>query len=471
LIAVLMAQFAVIVNSSMINIALPSIASSLRFSASDMSWIINAYLVAFAGSLLLGGRLSDRFERRRLYQIGLGIFGFGSLLAAVAGDQAILLAGRALQGVGAAIAFPAALAILTTVYADGRGRNRALSAWGAVGGASGAVGSLVAGALTQASWRLDMLVNVPIVLLLLGAAPACLPEHRPENRVRKFDLPGAMVGTTALALLVYAISAAGAAGGWGSAATLERGAGALVLIGLFVVIERRATDPLMPLRLFRLSGLRGGNITNFFVSMSVYVMLTFNSLYLQRVLHTSPLRTGFESVPFSATIVLGAAVAARLTTRVGFKLVTLSGLLIGAVGLIWYSGISASGTYATEVLGPSLLVGWAIGMSISGVTIASLARVQSGAQGVAAGLVSTTHEVGKALGLAVLATIAAHATASAIRTQSPVAALDVGYQDAFLGAAAFALVGALLTLVVISTAASRAHAEAARAGEPVPAVA
>jgi MFS family permease len=462
--AVLATQFVLVINDVMINIALPSIAQALGFAPGQVSWIINAYLVAFTGALLFGARLSDRFERRLLFQIGLGMFGVGALLAAAAQSQGMFLGGRVLQGLGAALAAPAAIAMLTTVFADGRGRNRALGGWSAVGGASGAVGLVVAGLLTQVSWRLDLLVNVPLVVFLVAATPRFLPLTRSDTRARSFDLVGAVTATAGLALLVYALAGAATAG-WGSKVTLERGFAGLLLLGLFVVVETRAQEPILPLQLFRRSGLRGGNIVNVFVSMSLYTVPTFTSLYLQKVLGLSPLQTGLASLPQAATVIIGALVAARLTTRIGFKATTLLSFVIGALGLVWYSGISADGSFVADVLGPSLVVGLAIGGSLASISVAALAGIPAGEQGIAAGLMSTTHSLGKVLGFAILASIAAQRTAGA---GTGLVALDAGYRDAFLGAAAFGLIGALLTVVLLSTRESRGHAAAARRRAPVP---
>jgi MFS family permease len=467
LLAVLTTQFVLVINDVMINIALPSVARGLRFDPGEVSWIVNSYLVAFTGALLFGARLSDRFERRRLFQIGIGMFGLGAVIAAVAQTQALFLGGRVLQGLGGAVAAPAALATLTTVFADGRERNRALAGWSAVGGASGAAGLLVAGALTQVSWRLDLLLNVPLVLLLIAATPRFLPLTRSDSRSRSFDLAGAVTVTAGLALLAYALSGAAKAG-WTAAATLERGLAGLLLLGLFVSIETRAREPILPLRLFRKRSVRGGNIVNLFVSMSLYTVPTFSSLYLQKILHVSPLQTGLESLPQAAAVILGAVVAAKLTTRVGFKATTLLSFLIGALGLIWFSGISADGSFAADVLGPSLVVGLAIGGSLASISVAALAGIPEGEHGIAAGLVNATHDLGKVLGLAILASIAARAAAGRGSAGAHLAALDAGYRDAFLGAAAFGLAGALLTIVLISTRESRSHSAAARQPGPVP---
>jgi EmrB/QacA subfamily drug resistance transporter len=466
-----MTQFVVVIDASIVNVALPSIGTALHFSENDLSWVVNAYTLTFGGFLLLGGRLADLIGRRRMFMTGLIVFSLASLMGGLAQSEAWLIAARAVQGLGAAMVSPAALSIITTTFAEGEERNRALGVWGAVAGAGGAAGVLLGGVLTSGlSWRWVLFVNVPIGLAAAALAPRILAESRADVEGREFDIPGAVTVTAGLSLLVYALVDAVNAG-WGSGATLGKIAGALVLLGVFVVIERTRRAPLMPFSIFRLRTLRGADIVALLIGMSLFSMFFFISLYMQQVLGFSALKTGLSYLPLAVGIILAAGAASVLTTRFGFKPVLLAGLLFVAAGLLWFSQVSAHGSFASDVLGPSLLAAVGLGLSFVSVTIAAVTGTRPHEAGLASGLVNTAQQVGGALGLAILATVANTHTKDLLASgHSHAEALTSGFERAFMVGGGFALIGALLTLVLISSRDSREHSQAARAGEvPAPA--
>jgi EmrB/QacA subfamily drug resistance transporter len=464
-----MTQFVIVIDASIVNVALPSIGRALKFSQTDLSWVVNGYTLTFGGFLLLGGRLADLMGRRRMFILGLLLFAVASLAGGLAQSEPWLIAARAVQGMGAAIVSPAALSIITTTFAEGAERNRALGVWGAVAGAGGAAGVLLGGVLTSGlSWRWVLFVNVPIGFLCAFLAPRVLLESRAEVESRSFDVPGAVTVTAGLALLVYAVVDAVNVG-WGSTATLAKIAGALVLLVAFVAIELRQRAPLMPLSIFRLRTLRGADTVALLIGMSLFSMFFFISLYMQQVLHYSALKAGLSYLPLAFGIIVAAGVASVTVTRFGFKPVLLSGLLFVAAGLFWFSRVPPTGgTFASDVLGPSLLAAIGLGLSFVPVTIAAVTGTRPHEAGLASGLVNTSQQVGGALGLAILATIANSRTKSLLHAggHDVAYALTKGFERAFLVGSGFALIGALLTIVLISSRDSREHSESARQGEP-----
>ena len=337
-----MTQFVIVIDASIVNVALPSIGAALRFSRDDLSWVVNAYTLTFGGFLLLGGRLADLLGRRRMFMLGLVVFSLSSLAGGLAQSEAWLILARAMQGLGAAIVSPAALSIITTTFAEGAERNRALGVWGAVAGAGGAAGVLLGGILTSGlSWRWVLFVNVPIGLTAAALAPRLLLESRAEDGAEGLDIPGAVTVTAGLALLVYAVVDAVNVG-WGSTATLLRLAGSAVLLVSFVAIELRQRHPLLPFSIFRLRTLRGADIVGLLIGMSLFSMFFFISLYLQDVLHYSPIKAGVSYLPLAVGIILSAGAASQLVTRVGFKPTLIGGLLLIAAALLWFSRVPAT---------------------------------------------------------------------------------------------------------------------------------
>jgi EmrB/QacA subfamily drug resistance transporter len=463
-----MTQFVVVIDASIVNVALPSIGAALHFSRDNLSWVVNAYTLTFGGFLLLGGRLADLLGRRRMFIVGLVLFSLASLAGGLAQSEAWLIIARAVQGLGAAIVSPAALSIITTTFAEGHERNRALGIWGSVAGAGGAAGVLLGGILTSGlSWRWVLFVNVPIGLIAAGLAPRLLLESRSEDGTEGFDIPGAVTVTAGLALLVYAVVDAVNVG-WGSTGTLLRLAGSAVLLASFVVIERRQRHPLLPFSIFRLRTLRGADIVGLLVGMSLFSMFFFISLYLQDVLHFSPIKAGLSYLPLAVGIIISAGVASQLVTRIGFKPVLITGLLLIAAGLLWFSRVpGVGGSFGADVLGPSLLAAFGLGFSFVPVTIAAVTGTKPHEAGLASGLINTSQQVGGALGLAILATVANSRTQSLLSggAHNSSVALTKGFDRAFLVGASFAIIGAILTAVLISSRDSREQAEAARRGE------
>jgi len=465
------AQFVVVLDASIVNVALPSIGRELDFAQDDLSWVVNAYTLTFGGFLLLGGRLADLLGRRRMFVYGMWLFALASLAGGLAQSDIWLVIARAVQGLGAALISPAALAILATTFAEGSERNKALAVWGAVAGSGGAVGVLLGGMLTEwAGWEWVLFVNTPIGIAAALIAPRLLGESRDESSP-SFDLAGAVSVTAGLALLVYTLVDANDAG-WGSTQTLGLGGLSLVLLAAFVAIELRRRYPLIPFSIFRLRTLRGANVIGLLLGMSLFAMFFFISLYMQQVLGYEPLKAGLAYLPLAGLIIVSAGGASQLVARFGFKPVLIAGLLFTAAGLFWFSRVSApGGTYVGDVLFPSMLAAVGLGLSFVPVTIGSVTGTKPSEAGLASGLINTSQQVGGALGLAVLATIATTRTDDVVASgvHNPAVALTEGFQDAFFAGGIMALVAALLAGVLISTRDSREMAEAARAGEASPA--
>ena len=468
LVLLAMTQFVIVIDASIVNVALPSIGAHLHFARADLSWVVNAYVLTFGGFLLLGGRMADLLGRRRMFMLGLVVFSLASFAGGIAQSEGWLIAARAVQGLGAAIVSPAALSIITVTFAEGAERNRALGIWGAVAGAGGAAGVLLGGILTSGlSWRWVLFVNVPIGLIAALLAPRTLRESRAEDGTTTFDLPGAVTVTAGLSLLVYAVVDT-VNSGWGSTATLLRLGGAALLLIAFLVIERSSRHPLMPFSIFRLRTLRVANIIGLLIGMSLFSMFFFISLYLQDVLHYSPIKTGISYLPLAVGIIISAGAASQLVTRLGFKPPLIAGMLLIAGGLLWFSQVPATGgSYAADVLGPSLLAAVGLGFSFVPVTIAAVTGTKPHEAGLASGLINTSQQVGGALGLAILATIANSRTQGLFHAgvHSTAVALTKGFDRAFLVGAGFAIVGAILAVVLISSRDSHEHSKAARNSE------
>jgi EmrB/QacA subfamily drug resistance transporter len=466
------AQFVIVLDASIVNVALPSIGKDLNFSQDNLSWVVNAYTLIFGGFLLLGGRLADLLGRRRMFIAGLVLFSVASLAGGLAQSEMWLIIARAVQGLGAAIVSPAALSIVTTTFREGSERNTALGVWGAVAGSGGAAGVLLGGMLTEwAGWEWVLFVNVPITLIAAFLAPRLLAESRDDGRTRHFDVAGAISVTAGLAIGVYALVDANQAG-WTSAQTLGLGALSVVLLAVFGFIEQRVSKhPLVPFGIFRLQSLRGSNVVGLLIGMSLFAMFFFISLYLQQVMGYSALRTGLSYLPLALTIIASAGIASQLVTRIGFKPTLIIGLLFVAAGLLWFSRVSApGGTYLGDVLFPSLLAAIGLGLSFVSVTIGAVMGTKPDEAGLASGLINTSQQVGGALGLAILSSIANQQTSDAIAggERNPAVALTEGFQTAFLVGAGFALLGAFLAAVMISSRDSREQARAAQRGEAVP---
>jgi EmrB/QacA subfamily drug resistance transporter len=441
-----LAQFMVILDVSVVNVALPAIRGGLHFSEVDLQWVVNAYTVTFAGFLLLGGRAADLLGRRRVFVAGLILFALASLAGGISDSQDVLIAARAIQGLGGAIIAPASLSILTTTFHEGAERNRAVGIWGAMGGAGGAAGVLLGGVITDLlSWRWILFINVPIGLLAAFAAQHYITESKRPMSSRDFDLTGALAATIGLSLLVLGIVRTDQTG-WGSAPTLAIIAAGIVLLAGFVLVEGRfARAPLMPLRIWASRTLSAANVVVLLVGGSTFAMWFFVSLYLQQVLGYSPIRAGLAFLPMTLCIVAGSTIASRTVARVGAKPLLVGGMAVMTLGLALFTRISTHGAYAADVLVPGLLVGIGMGFAFVPATISAVAGVAPAEAGLASGLVNTSRLFGGALGLAVLAAIATSHTNSQLHAGSSAhAALTSGFTLAFGIAAAFALIGGLV---------------------------
>jgi EmrB/QacA subfamily drug resistance transporter len=466
------AQFVVILDASIVNVALPSIGADLQFSQENLSWVVNAYVLVFGGFLLLGGRMADLLGRRRLFMAGLVLFALASLAGGLAQTEAQLIIARAVQGLGGALLSPAALSLVTVLFEEGSERNKAMGVWGAVAGSGGAVGVLLGGMLTQwAGWEWVLFVNVPVGIAAALLAPRLLPESRNDG-ARHFDIAGAVSVTAGLSLLVYALVDANDAG-WGSVQTLGLGGLALALIAGFYVIERRSKAPLMPFPgIFRIRTITGINVSAVLIAAALFSMFFFISLYMQQVLGYSALDAGLAYLPLAVGIIITAGATAGLVTRFGFKPILVSGLIVTAAGLLWFTQVDAGGTYVSDLLGPMLLAAVGLGLAFVSMTVAAVSGVEAHEAGLASGLINTSQQIGGALGLAILATVANTTTDDALASGNAVpSALTEGFQSAFAVGAGFAIAGAILATILVSGRASREHAEAARRGELEPAAA
>jgi EmrB/QacA subfamily drug resistance transporter len=462
------AFFMVILDVAIVNVALPSIQADLAFSQSDLQWVVSAYALTFGGLLLLGGRAADLLGRRRVFVAGVAVFALASLLGGLAPDSALLIAARALQGIGAAAMTPAALSILMTTFPEGAERNKALGAWGAVGASGGTIGLLVGGVLTETvGWEWIFFLNVPVGTVVIALSPVLLAETRVVGVARRFDLAGATTVTAALSLLVYALVDAGAAG-WSSTQTIGLAAASGLLLALFGVIERRSAAPLVPLRIFRLPALLGSNVACVLFGAAVYGMFFVITLYLQQVLGYSPLEAGFAWLALSLTVLVTAVGGAQLVTRTGPRLPLVMGLAVAAAGMWLLAHLPAEGGYVGNVLPALIVSGLGVGLAFVTMSIGALEEVEERDSGLASGLVNTAQQIGGALGVAVLSAIAVARSdeiLSAHPKTAPAVALTDGFGDALLAGSAFAAVGALLAAVLIrrrvSTTAASAPAETA----------
>jgi EmrB/QacA subfamily drug resistance transporter len=456
------AQFVVVLDASIVNVALPTIGEALDFTESSLPWVVNAYVLTFGGFLLLGGRLADLLGRRRVFMFGLVLFAIASLFGGLATTSGQLVAARAVQGLGAAILSPAALSIVATTFKDGAERNKALGIWGAVAGSGGAAGVLLGGVLTEyLGWEWVLWVNVPIGIAAAAVAPSLIAESRSEQETRHFDVAGAATITLGLSALVFALLDAEDAG-WGSAQTIGTLIVSAVLLAAFVAIEQRSQSPLVPFRIFRLRTITGANVVGILVGASLFSMFFFISLYMQQVLGYSAIKTGLSYLPLAIAIILSAGFASALVTKVGFKPILAAGMVFIATGLLWFSQISPDGSFVADILGPSLLAAVGLGFAFVPVTIAAVSGVEDREQGLASGLINTSQQVGGALGLAILAAIA---NSEINNSRDPVVLTD-GFSSAFLVGSGFAVLGLIATLFLIRNADSKAHVDLG--SEPAP---
>ena len=425
-------QFMVVLDVAIVNVALPAIQVDLGFSQGDLQWVISAYALVFGGFLLLGGRAADIVGRRRLFLVGLVVFTAASLLAGLAWSDTSLIAARVLQGLGAAVITPAALSILSTMFPEGRERNIALGAWGAVGGFGAVAGVLLGGILTDAlSWEWIFFVNVPVGVAAFLIAPFLLDESR-DAEVKSFDLPGAVLVTGGLSTLVYAVTQAGQ-DGWLAGGTLVAFGIAAALLAGFVGWELRHPDPLMRFGILRISTVSGANVAGFILGTALFSMFLMLTLYMQQVLGYSAMRTGVAYLAVAGTAIVWSGVAAQLVTRIGVKPVMVIGMTTLTGGLVYFTQVSAGGSYVADLLPGFLLIGVGLGFSFVPISIAALAGVEPAEAGLASGLINTSQQIGGAIGIAALSTIATSRTEDAVGSGVALStALVDGFSAAFL---------------------------------------
>ncbi len=442
-------QFMVVLDIAIVNVALPSIKVDLGFSQENLQWVISAYALVFGGFLLLGGRAADLLGRRRIFLVGVVVFTLASLFAGLAWSEASLIGARSLQGLGAAIISPAALSILSTTFAEGRERNIALGAWGAVGGFGAAAGVLLGGVLTDAlSWEWIFFVNVPVGATAFVLAPLLLRESR-DASVRRFDVPGAVFVTAGLSALVYAITRAGQ-DGWLAAPTLGFFAASLALLAAFVVWERRHEEPLMRLGIFQIRTVAGANVAGFILGTALFAMFLMLTLYMQQVLGYSAMKTGVAYLAVAGTAIFTSAIAAQLVTRVGVKPVLVIGMTALTGGLVYFTQVSVGGSYLGDLLPGFLLIAVGIGFAFVPISIAALAGIQASEAGLASGLINTSQQIGGALGIAALSTIATSRTSDAIAGGAgQTSALVTGFHGAFVAGVIIAALGIVATLTLV----------------------
>jgi EmrB/QacA subfamily drug resistance transporter len=467
------AQFMVVLDVAIVNVALPSIKTDLGFSQEGLQWVITAYSIFFGGFLLLGGRLADLLGRRRLFMVGLVVFTASSLLDGLAWSEGSLIAFRSLQGLGAAMLSPAALSILTTTFREGRERNLALGIWGAASGSGGAAGVLLGGALTSAlSWSWIFFINVPVGLLVLGLTPWLLRESRADLKHRHFDFAGAATITAGLMLLVYAMTHA-TQHGWATVETIGLLAASAALVIAFVVVEFRSKAPLLPMRIFRLRTLAASNATGLLVSGAIFSQFLLLTLYMQQVLHYSALKTGVAYIALTVSIIAFSAVSQALVSRFGIRWVLSAGLVLSAVALVLFARLPVHGSYFADLFPAFLLSGIGLALAFIPMSIGGLTGVTQADAGIASGLINTSQQIGGAIGVAVAVTIATTFTNRFVDAHpgaSPLggSALTHGFAIAFYVLAAIAAFGAVLAAVLIESNPAESVEETVE-GEYVPA--
>jgi EmrB/QacA subfamily drug resistance transporter len=448
-------QFLDIVDSSIVNVALPSIQHSLHFSQQNLQWVASGYLLTFGGFLLLGGRLGDLLGRRRMLVAGVSVFALASLAGGLAESQGLLIGARMVQGIGAALMAPAALSTLVTTFREGPDRNTALGAWGAISGLAAAAGVFLGGVLSEGpGWRWVLFVNPPICILVLAGAFWLLPGESARERSAVFDTQGAVLVTAGMLLLVYALVRAPDVG-WGTAQTVLMLAGAGVLLAAFALNELRSRNPLVPFSILRIKGLAAADATQLLAFAGVFAMLYFVTLYMQEILHYSPIKAGAGYLPITAGFAVSGAISSQLVTRIGTRAVIVVGALLGAAGIFYLSRVPVHGSYVADVLPGMLVMALGMGGVFVAVTTAANAGVPASQAGLAAGLLNASQQLGSALGLAVLSAIAITRTngllaAHAARPE----ALAAGYHRGLLVGSIFMLAAAATGLRTSNTRAA-----------------
>lgn len=454
LVVLALAQFMVVLDSSIVNVALPAMQHAFNLSASSLQWVVTAYTLAFGGFLLLGGRAADLYGRRKTFMIGAALFGIASLADGLAQSGTMLIVLRALQGLAAAFMSPAALSIVLITYREGHERNRALSVWGAVASGGAAAGVLLGGILTEyLNWRWNFFINVPITAIVLYGAYKLVPKHEAEEKHNDLDLPGAVSVTGALLMLVYALVEAPTRG-WTAFSTLTYLAISVVLLVFFIINEQHARRPLMPLRMFRIRNVTGANLTMLPVIGSMFAVFFFTSLYIQGILGYSPVRTGLAFLVVPIAIAISATNVPNIVKRIGFKPVAVGGPLIIAVGLFLLAHVPLAGSYWAHLMPGLAIMGLGAGATFVSITIAATSGVPGHEAGLASGMVNTAQQVGGSLGLAILSGVASSRAAHAAATQTTAQATTAfsqlqGFHGAYYAAVGFAVGASIVAALVI----------------------
>jgi EmrB/QacA subfamily drug resistance transporter len=470
--AICVAQFMVVLDIAIVNVALPSIRTDLHFTNESLQWVLTAYAIMFGGFLLLGGRLADRLGRRLIFMTGLAVFTGASLLCGLSWSEGSLITFRALQGFGGALLSPAALSILATTFTEGRERNLALGIWGGIAGSGAAAGTLLGGVLTSAfGWQWIFFVNVPIGAALIALTPLLLTREAAANPIAKrgFDVAGAVTVTAGLMVLVYALTRATQIG-WSATETVTLLVISGVLLASFVVIEARAGNPVLPLRVLRLPVPRTANLVGLLVGGALFSQFFLLTLYMQQVLGYSAMRTGVAYVATTATIVVVAIIGQALVTRIGPRVVLTAGLLLVSLASFLYARLPVGGGYVADLLPPFLIAGVGLGLTFVPIQIAALTGVRPAEAGAASGMINTSQQIGGAIGLAAITTIATTATTNYLTSHAPSpavvpAALVHGFQIAFIVLLAINLANVALTVVLLKGTAVTAGGVVEEPGE------
>jgi EmrB/QacA subfamily drug resistance transporter len=448
LFAVCLAQFMVILDVAIVNVALPSIRSGLGFSTTTLQWVVNAYTLTFAGFLMLGGRCADLLGRRRVFLVGTAMFGLCSLACALASSRGVLLGARALQGLAGAVVSPATLSIITSSFPEGPERNRGVGMWGAMGALGASSGALLGGVLTQAfGWPAIFAVNVPLGAIVIALGLRVIPASRAPEQPRHFDVAGAVLVTASLIAFTFGIVRTDTLG-WLSAGVLVPLVAGLALLGCFLYVERRARAPLVPLSIFRVPALRAANLIVVLLYVAFFPVWFFLSLYLQEVLGDDAIAIGVSFLPMTLTIFAATSLAPRLVNRFGPRRLITAGMLLATAGLALLGRIGPGGTYVTQVLPGGVITALGMGVAIVPSTIVAMQGLPGSQSGLGSGLLNTSRLMGGALGLAILSTIAASQTRSDAAL-GPAHALTSGFALAFTVGAACTLAGAVAAVALL----------------------
>ncbi len=446
------AQLMIVLDATVVNVAIPTIHHALHFSSTNLEWLVTAYSLTFGGLLLFGGRTGDLYGKRRMFMLGIAIFAVSSLLGGLAANDVWLIITRGLQGIGAAIAAPTALALIATNFPEGRERNRAMGVYAAMSGGGGAVGLLLGGLLTSyVSWRWIFFINVPIAAVVLFLAPRALNES--ESSSGHLDVPGAVTATGGMLALVYGLSNV-SSHSWSSLSTIISLAGSVVLLVAFAFIERRSTEPLMPLSIFTNRNRSASFAVMLCIGIALFALFYFLTLYLQNILGWSAIRTGVGFLPMTCGIIIAAGITSQLVSKIGVRAPLIVGSCASVLGMLWITRITVSSSYL-DILGPLIVIALGLGFVFVPLTLTAVSGVQADEAGLASALLNTMQQVGGAIGLAVLATVAIDSKDSQLHgihdatSRAVNVATTHGYTTAFFASAGITFIAFVLSVVAI----------------------